>query len=346
MKPFLLIAVLALLTVGCKAPPLSNDYRTAGIPLESDMWTSFAGKGPVTLDRETTDYFRLGYSATLGPKVYIVRSDGAYGGTMTCLKNGSDCKASNSHFNSKRRSCAKGTNLSCHVFAIGDKIVWDGDVTFSEKAASAGASIEISADYLTITPRQSILVSSQESKYYGSGPLKLEEGRVNNLLHYLKLSNPGFLIFPENGLKSILIKCPEGSGACAVNNQMLKYIADCKKSGGRCMIFAKGREIVWNGPISFKKDFLVKKKEPAKASPPIRQERPKIPRSSGSASSKTFRHFPIKKMPDNTVCNHALHGGATVDLMWSRKPMYRDLVQEAKDRGFSPEKCFDKIFGG
>ncbi len=343
MRTFILFTAVLLLTVGCKPPPLSNDYRTVGIPLESETWASFAGEGTIALDRRTTDQFRLGYLATLGPKIYLLRSDGKYGGTMTCLQNDTRCEPSKSQFSRERRACAKGTNLSCHVFAIGDKIVWDGDVIFSDKAASAGASIVSSADFITVIPPQNASLSDEDSKYFGRGPLELGEGRVNNFLYYLKLSNPGFIIFPEEGFGSIIIKCPKGAGACSVNKEMLNHIANCKKAGGECMIFAKGRNIVWNGPIRFKKSLLVKKEEQSKASIPPEQERPRLSAPTGS-KSKTFRRVKIKDMRDRTLCNYALAGGVGTTPRWSRLRTYGDIVQEAKDRGLSPEECLDKIF--
>lgn len=335
MRPFILIAAILSLTVGCKLPPLSNNYRTAIVPLESEKWATFAGSGAIAFNKAVTDDFRLLYSSLGGSKLYLVRSDGKKGRLVTCYGNADGCKMTESKFSKTRRDCAKGTNLHCRVFAIGDKIVWNGEVTYSNQAVTADMSFVNAADFLTMMPRKKSSMSVEESKYVGVGEIELNGWQTNVLVDYLRSKTPGFLIYPEKGTDATVYDCLKGAGTCSINAQVLDIISRCNNplKGGNCFIFAKGREIVWNGPVRFKKSPIAKKNKSVKAPPPK------------GPPTKTFRRIPIKGMPDQTVCNYALSGGSTDKAIWTRNPIYRDLIQEAKDRGFSPEECLDKIFG-
>lgn len=84
----------------------------------------------------------------------------------------------------------------------------------------------------------------------GEGPILISKRVENGFEKYKELSNPTYFAVAENGRYYGYsycgdTKCRQGGQSIALNY--------CRKSAGSvpCKIFARGEDIVWDGPVNY-----------------------------------------------------------------------------------------------
>lgn len=142
----------------------------------------------------------------------------------------------------------------------------------------------------------------------GSGPLTIS-ATTRMLLNeeYMRYPTPGFFIIASNGELGAAHACPYGPGICKIDEKVRTSIRECEdNTQTQCHIFAKGHEILWNGPITYREGELVD--------------------SDLTGFSSKF------------ICMRATHSTSS-GIRWNGVRNVQPFVKEARSRGLSPLGC-------
>ncbi len=87
----------------------------------------------------------------------------------------------------------------------------------------------------------------------GEGPLIISPRTKTAIDAYFKTPNPMFFAITEDGVGGFWYQCPN---ATTCINPPYDAITRCESlnNGRRCKIYAVGRNVVWDGPVSFRSD--------------------------------------------------------------------------------------------
>lgn len=249
------LVLLSLMLVGCKSIGIPTGPAAGLHPPDSNVWIKESGTGALELDTVATDKFKLGYLPIGGSKLYMVRSDGSKGVVIACRKDNPDCRISLSTLNKARRNCISETNFSCAVFAVGDKIVWNGKISYADDALSSGMSYTSTPDSVTFVHKPNFALSDEEAALAGHGNLELSTTQFRALYAFSRKKDAGYFLIPDKGDGLVHVGCVKGTGTCSPDNELAKALDFCQKRnlGARCNLFAKERQLVWNGAITIPK---------------------------------------------------------------------------------------------
>lgn len=159
-------------------------------------------------------------------------------------------------------------------------------------------------------PRTSAIPSGQGAYnlLIGDGPLELNPLTARLLNEdYLALPSPGFFIVAKDGRVGFAIQCKKGAGQCDFDQRVIDTLKKCsQKTGDDCRIFARGRDIVWKGPVTY------------------------LQVASGKRDLTAF--------DAKFICKRAAPG-SNQGIRWSSHQVDQDFVREALRRKFDPIGC-------
>lgn len=243
MKNKILILGLLLFVIGCRTTDIKTDYSVAKYPIQSAVWAEFAGAGDTILSPQVTSSFRNSYVDIPFGKMFFLRKDGQRAVTIECDVVGDDCLISKRDFSQARRECIGKSNQRCRVFAIGNKIVWNGNIAYSD--------VDISKTEPTDSAHEVKKIRTVRGMT-GKGPLKISQ-TVNAYIkaYYEKLEAPAFLIVSANGNAASAVVCDPGAIACGVSSSDFRLAHEtCERDPSNdCFIHSKGHERVWQGTV-------------------------------------------------------------------------------------------------
>jgi hypothetical protein len=100
-----------------------------------------------------------------------------------------------------------------------------------------------------------VLAACQAGGYVGSGPIKFSESSLRNFDHYISRETPMSFAVTKDGLRSFYYYCPwnyQGHCAALADTQV---VYECeRRTGQECLVFAKGRDVVWDSPGNWRGD--------------------------------------------------------------------------------------------
>ncbi len=147
--------------------------------------------------------------------------------------------------------------------------------------------------------------------FYGDGPINISANMQSYFEKYKSGGGPSYFAISEDGRMASWSYCPSGPDGCSVGEPpYMMAINGCNRRGKKCKIFARGKNVVWKGPVTY-------------GGSPVA--------SGASPSAKS----------DEVVCAFAVDY-AVEPFTWSTHTEVTKYVAEAKRRGLSLEDC-DKL---
>ena len=181
-----------------------------------------AGSGPISLSSSVKVAFEA-YKNYDGWGFFAVSPDGRHYGFGGCPSLGA---CYNDGDGAALRSCKeKNGGNRCYIYADGPHIVWQG-------IEGSGTAFE-----------KTVAVP-------GSGPLTLSASVQRNFARYLEYDEPLAFAVSRDGNLSMAIYC--SNSPCVWGGGKEAAVARCAEESatGRCYLYAVGRTIVWNGPVT------------------------------------------------------------------------------------------------
>ncbi len=162
------------------------------------------------------------------------------------------------------------------------------------------------------------LSACQNDSTVGSGPLTLSPDVQEYFDKYMKYTSPVVFAVSTDGNAAEYLYCPEAYDGCIPGINTFHVLESCEKlSGGvPCKIYAREHRIVWEGAIH------------GTASEPEKNV--------SEQSLQQARNFNGRN--DEEICKRALSGDREKPN-WDNKTIWREYVNEAKRRDFTPQHC-------
>ena len=163
-----------------------------------------------------------------------------------------------------------------------------------------------------------LVLSACQDGAVGSGPLTLSPDVQAYFRAYMKESSPIIFVVSTDGNMASDLSCPEAYDGCMRLSDTSRALKNCEKySGGvPCKIYAKERNIVWEGAIH------------GTASEP----------ENNVLEQRLQETQNFSERNDENICKRALSNDRETPN-WDIKTLWREYVNEAKRRDFTPQSC-------
>ena len=158
----------------------------------------------------------------------------------------------------------------------------------------------------------------------GTGNLIMSARAQKMFLNYRSRTNPAYFAIAKNGRATGWAYCFGGPDACSISpaNDVLA-IRNCEmRTASPCMLFARGREIIWKGEIRYMDS----------------QDLAKTTQTDQLAIIRSGMNPALKNRSIKEICQKAVDY-AFRPYEWSNQPSTIDYVAEAKGRNVSIYQC-------
>ncbi len=180
------------------------------------------GSGPIAFSSEVKIAFEW-YKKIDGYAYFAVSEDGREYGVGGCPSLGS-CW-SEGRGAALRRCREKNNDVACKIYADGHTVVWRGVEGEGEKFDTTQA-------------------------VRGSGPLLLSPRAQRNIKEYLEYADPVAFAIAADGIGSYGIYCQNAPRLGSGMKEAAVQGCLSRAQGSPCYIYAVGRKVVWNGPVT------------------------------------------------------------------------------------------------
>lgn len=316
--------------------------KVLSMPEEGNLY----GRGDLVISEHIEELFRNEYLKFKYPGFMILPKTGSSGSALSCRAGDGACRAGASFMRSLE-SCEKGAKTKCYIFAKGSKVVWQGKIRMRKWS---GEIVDL--------PYLSPPVARKGDELSLSPP-------INQLFREAYLADPraGSFVISDVGNWASWNQCENLEDACKPDKEERAILEECEVSSGKkCHVLAKRHKIVWAGTVVFRFENGV------------RMTRDKLPdryvcaqamghdKNATEWSDKTRVQFFVAEAKnrgykpdicaslvgikplypnDQQICNRAMRGNGK----WSTFEKDRVAVSDATIRGFTPDTCFDTVFG-
>lgn len=316
--------------------------QVLSIPKEASLY----GRGDLVISEHIEGLFRNEYLKFTHPGFLILPTTGRSGTALSCRAGDGACRA-DARFIRSLEECEKEAKTKCYIFAKGSKVVWQGQIRMRKWT---GEVVDL--------PYLSPPVARKGDEISLSPP-------INQMYREAYLADPraGSFIVSDQGNWASWNQCKTLEGACKPDKEERVILDECQASSGKkCHIIAKRHKIVWRGSVIFRFENGVKLTRDRLPDRYVCAQAMEHDKNATDWSDKTRVQFFVAEAKnrgykpgicaslvgikphyptDQQICNKAMRGNGK----WSTSAKDRVAVSDATIRGFTPETCFDAVFG-